>query len=92
MKKVFTAVAACAVLVLSSCSITLPVAVSSNAIGSKVGMATAPVYLGVLSFGGDASIMAAAKQGGIKRVSTVDMKSTNFLYLYQTYTTIVSGE
>ena len=77
---------------LSSCSITLPVAATSNAVGAKVGEATAPVFLGVFCFGGDASIKSAAKNGGISRISTVDMKSFNILNIYSTYTTIVTGE
>jgi hypothetical protein len=92
MKKAFILFAAGASLVLSSCSITLPVAVSSNPIGAKVGSSTAAVFLGVLSFGGDASIASAAKKGGITRVATVDMKQSNILFIYQTYTTMVTGE
>jgi hypothetical protein len=77
---------------LSSCSITLPVAATSNPVGNKVGSATAPVFLGVFVFDGDASIKSAAKNGGITKISTVDMKMMNILYIYQTYTTVVSGE
>ncbi|MBO2011359.1 TRL-like family protein [Hymenobacter negativus] len=92
MKKVLLLALAGASFALSSCSITLPVAVSSNPIGSKVGSSTATVFLGVLSFGGDASIQAAAKKGGITRVSTVDMKQSNILFIYQQFTTMVTGE
>ena len=79
-------------MALSSCSITLPVAVSSNPIGAKTGSAKADVFLSVFCFGGDASIQTAAKNGGITRVATVDMKMTNILNLLQSYTTIVTGE
>ena len=92
MKKMFFAAATCLAMALSSCSITLPVAVSSNPIGAKTGSARADVFLRVFSFGGDASIQAAAKSGGITRVATVDMKMTDILGLLQTYTTIVTGE
>ena len=92
MKKVFFAAGLCLVAGLSSCSITLPVAVSSNPIGAKTGSAKADVFLRVFSFGGDASIQTAAKSGGITRVATVDMKVTDLLGLIQTYTTIVTGE
>lgn len=76
----------------SSCAVTLPVDATSNPIGSKVGTATATGYLGVLFFDQDASIRTAAKNGGITRISTVDIKSTSILNLIVTYETIVTGE
>lgn len=91
MKKVLLCAVA-ASLSLSSCTITLPVAISSNPVGTKVGTSEAGVFLRVLSFGGDASIKAAAKNGGITRVSTVDIKSFDVLGIYQKYTTIITGE
>lgn len=92
MKKTLLFAVAGASLVLSSCSITLPVAVSSNPIGTKMGTSSAAVFLGVLSFGGDASIQTAAKKAGITRVSTVDMKQSNVLFIFQQFTTMVTGE
>lgn len=80
------------VAMLSSCTITLPVAATSNPVGSKVGSADAQVFLKVLCFGGDASIRTAAKNGGITRISTVDMKHFDVLGIYGEYTTIVTGE
>lgn len=78
-------------LLFASCSITAPVAVSGNPIGSKTGKATGTCVLG-MCFGADASITKAAQNGGITKVSTVDMKRKNALGLVQTYTTIVTGE
>jgi hypothetical protein len=92
MKKVLLCATVGFACALSSCSITMPVAVSSNPIGAKTGSATADVYLGVFCFGGDASIQKAAKNGGITRVATVDMKATSILNILNTYTTIVTGE
>ncbi|RYY36782.1 hypothetical protein EON62_01530 [archaeon] len=92
MKKFFLLITAGASLALSSCSIALPVAISSNPIGSKVGTASADIYLGVFSFDADASIRSAAKQGGITRVSTVDIKQFTVLFLYTKVTTTVTGE
>ncbi|PHI20420.1 hypothetical protein CEQ90_08140 [Lewinellaceae bacterium SD302] len=77
---------------MSSCAVTLPVNATSNPLGSKVGTATATGYLGVLFFDQDASIRTAAKNGGITRISTVDIKSTSILNLIVTYETIVTGE
>lgn len=78
--------------VLSSCSLTLPVAATGNAVGSKVGTASATGYLTVLYFGGDASIRTAAKNGGISKISTVDLKRTSLLGIVETYECIVTGE
>ncbi len=93
MKKLrkITAIAATALL-LSSCSLTMPVNATSNSVGSKVGTASAKGYLGVLFFNQDASIQAAAKAGGISKISTVDIETTNILNLIITYKTIVTGE
>jgi len=79
-------------IMISSCSLTLPVTATSNPVGSKVGTATATGYLGVLFFNADASIRSAAKNGGITKISTVDIKSTSMLNIIVTYETIVTGE
>ena len=93
MKKVKTIFALLAVVaMMSSCSLTLPVAATSNPVGNKVGEATATGFLGVLFFDADASIRTAAKNGGITKISTVDIKQENVLNLIVTYTTIVTGE
>ena len=89
MKKLFLIFAAA--LLLTSCAITLPVNATSNEVGSKVGMSTATGYLNVLWFDQDASIQKAAKQGGITKISTVDLKQTNMLGIIQTYECIVTG-
>jgi uncharacterized protein YdbL (DUF1318 family) len=93
MKKVKMTFALIAVVaMMSSCALTLPVNATSNPVGNKVGEATATGYLGFLFFNADASIRAAAKKGGITKISTVDIKQTNLLNLIVTYTTIVTGE
>jgi hypothetical protein len=40
----------------------------------------------------DASIQTAAKNAGISKISTVDLKTTNMLGIIVTYTTVVTGE
>lgn len=92
MKKMKIAMLAAVVALMSSCSLTLPVNATSNAVGSKVGRAKATGFLGVLFFNQDASIRTAAKNGGISKISTVDIKNTSFLNLIVTYETIVTGE
>lgn len=93
LKKVTKAFALfAAVAMLTSCSLTLPVNATSNPVGSKVGTATATGYLGVLFFDADASIQTAAKNAGISKISTVDLKQTSILGIIVTYETTVTGE
>ena len=77
---------------ITSCSLTLPVNATSNEVGSKVGMSEAKGFLNVLWFDQDASIQSAAKNGGISKISTVDLKTTDLLGIIQTYECIVTGE
>ncbi|RYZ22854.1 MAG: hypothetical protein EOO16_07460 [Chitinophagaceae bacterium] len=90
MKKVLFAAAI--LVTTASCSLTKPVSASSNPIGSKVGKASGTCFLGALCFGADASIQTAAKNGGITKVSTVDLQTNNILGIVITYTCIVTGE
>lgn len=79
-------------MMLSSCSITMPVNATSNPVGNKVGMSSGTCFLGMLCFGVDASIQTAAANGGISKISTVDLRTKNVLNLITTYETIVTGE
>jgi len=95
MKKVRnTIIAAVAgMFLLSSCSVTLPVTATSNPVGSKVGVAKSNQILGFFPDGGDMSIQTAAKNGGIKKISTVDFKHKMiFLNIFISHETIVTGE
>lgn len=76
---------------MASCSITMPVTATSNAVGSKVGKAKGTVVLG-FAFDEDASIRTAAKNAGITKISTVDIKYGNTLGLIKTFETIITGE
>jgi hypothetical protein len=91
MKKLFCLLLVAATI-LTSCSLTKPVSASGTTIGSKVGQATGTCFLGVLCFGADASIQTAAKNGGITKVSTVDLKQSNVLGIIVSYTCIVTGD
>jgi len=77
--------------IISSCSMTGPVAATSNAVGSKVGESSTTIVFGFV-FGGDASIRTAARNGGITKISTVDVKTTWFLPFFATHTCIITGE
>ena len=89
--KMFMAVLVTAILI-TSCSVTLPVTATSNAVGSKVGTAKATGYFHVLFFDADASIKTAAKNGGITKISTVDVKRSDILGIVTSFETIVTGE
>jgi hypothetical protein len=80
------------VVMMTGCALTLPVNATSNSVGSKVGTAKATGYLGILFFDQDASIQTAARNGGITKISTVDIKQSNVLNIIITYETIVTGE
>jgi hypothetical protein len=45
-----------------------------------------------LCFGADASIQEAAKNGGITKISTVDLQTNNILGIIVVYKCIVTGE
>lgn len=59
--------------------------------GGKTGKAEASSILGLIATG-DASIAAAARNGGIRTIHTADTHVTNILGLYATYTTVVTGD
>ena len=70
---------------------TTPAAVTSNALGTKVGQAEALSVLGIAAVG-DAGIQKAAKQAGITKISHVDKKVFSVLGLFTKVTYTVYGE
>lgn len=68
-----------------------PVAATGEAMGAKMGTATASSILGWFAMG-DASIATAAKNGGITKISHVDFENMSILGLYSTYKVVVYGE
>jgi hypothetical protein len=93
MKRIRTILALLAfVAMMSACSLTLPVNATSNPVGTRVGTASATGYLGIFFFDADASIRRAAANGGITRISTVDIQYRSILNLIVVYETIVTGE
>jgi hypothetical protein len=75
-----------------SCSSASPYWVTNNAIGTKVGKSSGTCYFRVLCFNQDWSIQAAAKNGGITKIATVDIKKSNVLGIIWTFETTVTGE
>ncbi|MBO6101737.1 MAG: TRL-like family protein [Opitutales bacterium] len=88
---------------LSGCATTIPqgtfytdvkvpvAATSSTAANLKTGVSSCKSYCGVVTIG-DASIEAAKKNGGIKKVVSVDWKAKSILGLVGQYECIVKGE
>ena len=68
-----------------------PVAATANVKGKKEGKAVSHSYFSLVAVG-DSSIKAAAKNGGITKISYVDYSATNVLGLFGTYTTTVYGQ
>ncbi len=58
---------------------------------SKVGKACSTSLLGWFAFG-DASVEAAARNGGIKKIKHITIERTNLLGLYATFCTVVKGD
>jgi predicted small lipoprotein YifL len=71
--------------------VTTPVEATANGVGSKVGTSEVTSILGLVATG-DAGINEAAKNGGISKISHVDMHVMSILGLYAKYTVYVYGE
>ena len=72
-------------------AVTSPITATANEKGSKKGDAVCRNILGIVAYG-DCSVEAAANDGSISKISTVDVKSFSILGIYSSYTTIVTGE
>jgi len=84
-------------LILASCSVINPLAVTNNTVGSKEGKSetVCVFYFGGASSGivmnKDYSVAQAAKNGGITKIGSVDLEVKNFL-IFTKNTLIVTGE
>lgn len=65
-------------------------ATNDNAKPALVGRSQATTILGLIATG-DASIAAAARNGGVTQIHHVDYESRNFLGIVGTFTTVVYG-
>ncbi len=68
-----------------------PVTATNNSKGNKKGEAVCTSILGIVAIG-DCSIDAAAKNGNITKINTVDYNTKNILGIYATVTVIVTGD
>lgn len=92
MKKLKTLFAVGALAIMTSCSISGPILVTDNTALTKRGEASYTVWLGFIRpMTSDASIMTAAKNGGITKVATVDSHIQSGFFK-KTYSTVVTGE
>ena len=64
--------------------------IASNDVGTKRGEACATSILGWVATG-DASVAAAARAGGITKISHVDSTASDILLVYAEYCTVVYG-
>ena len=68
-----------------------PMSINSDADNTKKGVSSCRSYLGICATG-DASIQAAAANGGISKIHHVDFRSYSILGVYAEFTTVVYGE
>lgn len=78
-------------LILAACSVSGPLMVTNNKIGSKRGEASRKIFLGITFGHTDLSLAKAAKNGGITKIATVDWKVTGGFFSTK-YSIIVTGE
>ena len=94
MKKSIIKLFAGAIIVstLSSCAVSAPLMVTANKRGEKVGEASYKTIFGIqMGLDAETGVIAAAKNGGIKKVATVDQTVKGGLFI-STVTTVVTGE
>jgi hypothetical protein len=94
MKKAIVVIALVfAVVALMGCpSVNLPVAAAGATVGAKTGQSSGQLILGIIG-DVDAGMLAAAKNGGITKIATVDVQQKlNFGGIFIIYTTTVTGE
>jgi hypothetical protein len=65
--------------------------VAGESLGSRSGESSASSILGIAAWG-DASVQAAARNGGIQQPRHIDYRFLSVLGLYQRFTTVVRGE
>ena len=96
MKKiVLVLVCALALIALAACSTTQPFdAGATGTVGAKVGEASQS-FVFIFPLKGEGGVQMAAKNGGIKKVGTVDIRinwPASPIIPYCTVTTVVSGD
>ena len=83
-----------AAILIASCSTVVPVAGASGVVGRKTGEAS-QAFFAIFPIKGEGGIAQAAKNGGITKVGTVDVKvnwPASPVIPYVVITTVVTGE
>jgi hypothetical protein len=76
---------------VTSVSYPHPQACTTGEIGSKTGRSGTTMVFFIVSVG-DASVVAAARNGGITKIKTIDHKFVSIFGVIQKYYTIVTGD
>lgn len=81
-------------MLASCCTVSIPVAATSNPVGSKCGETSSYIYLGAFGAKGqDSGIQQCAQKAGIKEISHVDSYIKNYFFgVVQKRTIKVYGE
>tara|TARA_B110000211_G_C14058773_1_gene544572 strand:+ start:966 stop:1247 length:282 start_codon:yes stop_codon:yes gene_type:complete len=77
--------------VLTSCAVSAPLLVTSNAVGTKTGTSSYKVVFGISPMHSESGAIAAARNGNITKIATVDQTVKGSLFT-TTVTTVVTGE
>jgi hypothetical protein len=93
MKKIILGVLVLSVLLLTAActSVTVPVGITDNPVGSKTGEATASYLFGYIPLSSDTGYSTAAANGGISKIATVEKRTESNPFITK-ITTIVTGE
>ena len=89
------AITACLLMIatmMSCATYPIPITATGNELGPKVGRASDNIYFGLFGDASGANILAAARNGNITRISTVDVQVSNFLNIVQKVTVVVTGD
>lgn len=83
-----------AAILIASCSTVMPVAGATGSVGKKTGEAS-QAFVFMLPLKGEGGVAQAAKNGGITKVGTVDIRinyPASPVIPYYIVTTVVTGE
>lgn len=89
MKK--TLITTAALVWLSGCTTMTPVTATSNKVVSKKGVSCEKSIL-LFPLGGEPTVYAAAKAGGISKIATVDSHATGIFPFYYDNCVVVHGQ
>jgi len=94
MKKLMVVLAGLvmAATLISCATYPIPITATDHNLGPKVGRASDNIYFGMFGDASGANIPAAARNGNITKISTVDVQVSNFFGIVQTVRVIVTGE